>query len=235
MSDTTTPSAPTPEPTPGGTPPKPGSWLDADVDGRPVRAWILIGVAIAVVTLGVGTWWTYGLDRAAPMASQMSGQQADGSAMDDMAMSPEAPRVPPVFAYYDDQEIAFIHTEVSDAEIASVLEGMMGSPVPVVASLTEVPDTARGAVYVFTNGLVPQDTPAGPLGFQPDIFDSVPGDDGYTPLREIVPVRWVDETDARLVTSVADLETARDNGEVAFQAANVVVNAPLLTWPGGQR
>jgi hypothetical protein len=218
------------------------AWLDAEVDGRPVRAWIVTGLVIAVVTLGFGAWWTYGLDRGASMQDGVAAGEGD-MAGGDMAgdeggmgmMSPDAPRLPAVFAYHDGEEIAFVHPEVSDPDIADVLSGMMGSPVPVVEALADVPEQARGTLYVFTNGLVPSDTPTGPLGFQPDVFDSVPGDATYTPLREIVMVTWQDESDARLLTSTEEVEAAGADGLVTLEPSGVVVNAPVLTWPGGQR
>jgi anti-sigma regulatory factor (Ser/Thr protein kinase) len=46
---------------------------------------------------------------------------------------------------------------------------------------------------VFANGVKPENTPLGPLGFQPDVFDSAPGDPDYTPLRRIVEARWSDD------------------------------------------
>lgn len=237
MSDTTT--RPRHSPDAGPAPERTGPWWRTEVDGRPVGFWVTVGLAIAVVTLGFGAWWTFGLDRGSQMAGGMTGQPAaDGQMGGEAAMgamSPDAPRVPPVFGYYDGEPIAFIHTEVSDPAIAQALEGMMGSPVPTVASLAEVPEGARGVVYVFTNGIVPDDTPAGPLGFQPDVFDSAPGDDDYTPLREIVEVTWTDQAQARLLTAAADIRTAADDGTVTLERTGVVVNAPLLTWPGGQR
>lgn len=209
------------------------SWLRAEVDGQSVGSWIVIGVVIAVVTLAFGTWWTYGLGQGGQMAG-MSGEQTGGS-MGDMAMSPDAPRVPPVFGYHDGKPIAFVHTEVSHPTIAGILEDMMGSPVPVVASLADVPDKARGDVYVFTNGVVPDDAPAGPLGFQPDVFDRAPNEDGYTPLVEIVEVTWENQAQAQLLTAVDEIAAAEADGDLTMERTGVVVNAPLLTWPGGQR
>lgn len=203
------------------------SWLDAGVDGRPVRFWIVVALAIATATLGFGAWWTYGLDRG--------GQMGGMSQIDTGGMAADAPRVPPVFGYYDGEPIAFIHTEVSDPVIARSLEGMMASPVPVVAALAEAPDEALGTVYVFANGIVPEDTPAGPIGFQPDVFDSAPGDETYSPLREIVVVTWTDQRGARLLTSAGEVEAAEAEGSVALARTGVVVNAPFLTWPGGER
>ncbi len=225
------------------TAPEPASRWHAEVDGHPVTFWITVATAIAAVTLGFGVWWTYGLDQAGEMAAPTTEQPTSGAPMGDgdptgpsmSSMSPDAPRVPPVFGYYDGEPIAFIHTEVSDPTIAQTLEGMMASPVPVVESLATIPAPALGTVYVFTNGLVPDDTPAGPLGFQPDVFDSAPGDETYSPLREIVEATWNDQQQARLLTTAEQTETAAADGNLKLQQTGIVVNAPLLTWPTGQR
>ncbi|MDP8932539.1 MAG: hypothetical protein M3O70_29315 [Actinomycetota bacterium] len=242
------------------------SWLDAEVDGRSVRFWVVVGSLIALVTLGFGAFWTYGLERGPQtaagggMAQPQPGQQMGGGSgmaqpqpgqqpgsgggmapsqqgepMGGGQMAADVPRVPPVFGYYDDREVFFIHTEASDPAVAGMLQQMMGSPVPVVASLAQVPQPALGDLYVFANGFRPQATPAGPFGFQPDVFDSAPGHPGYTPLRRVVKVNWNDPGQARLLTSTADIGEAHWRGEITLEATQVVINAPLLTWPGGHR
>lgn len=45
-----------------------------------------------------------------------------------------------------------------------------------VPELAEVPDTVLGQVFVFTSGVEPEGA-TGPFGFQPDVSDSVPGDE----------------------------------------------------------
>lgn len=207
-----------------------------DEDSQPEttpRPWwrtrLFAGIALAAVIVGLGAWIVYGLG-ATP------GMTTDGMANGDMeAMAAEAPRVPPVFGYYGGEQVFFIHTEASDPEIAQTLEGMMGSPVPVVESLAAVPEDARSPVYVFTNGVAPTDTPAGPLGFQPDVFVTAPGDEDYTPLRELVLVTWAGDAEPRLLTSAEEVTEAEGAGEVSLEQPGVVVNIPLLTWPGGER
>jgi hypothetical protein len=177
---------------------------------------------------------TLSAPEGAPATAATGGDMGTGGGTAE-GMNADAPRVPPVFAYYDGEEVFFIHTEVSDEKIAQVLEGMMGSPVPVVPALAEVPDEALGTVYVFTNGVKPEDTPLGPLNFQPDVFDSAPGDPGYTPLRRIVEVTWSDDAQAEVLTSVDQIEQAESAGELTLKPTEVVVNTPFLTWPQGQR
>ncbi|MGH2544311.1 MAG: DUF7482 domain-containing protein [Ardenticatenaceae bacterium] len=35
--------------------------------------------------------------------------------------------------------------------------------------------------------------------------------------------------------SVAEVQEAATSGELAIEAAGIVVNMPVLTWPGGSR
>jgi hypothetical protein len=134
-------------------------------------------------------------------------------------------------AYAEGEEIRFIHTEVSDPDIAKILTDMMSSPVLVVPSLAQAPEEMLAKVYVFTNGVKGM----GPLGFQPDVFDNPPGAEGYSPLRTIVLVTWADEGKARELKSVAEVTAAESAGEVTLEQPGVVVNMPFITWPGGER
>jgi hypothetical protein len=153
----------------------------------------------------------------------------DMGGMDGMEV--DAPPVPAVKGYTEGEEMAFIHTEVSDPEVSKLLTDMMGSPVPVVPSLAEVPEDLLANVYVFTNGV----ESTGPMGFQPDVFDRPPNRDDYTPLRNLVLVTWEDEGAARELKSVEEVKEAESNGEITLEKPGVVVNIPFLTWPGGQR
>ncbi len=144
---------------------------------------------------------------------------------------PSKDLVPPVRGLYKGEELFFIHTEASDPEVANLLTMMMGPKVLLLPSLTQVPDSVLANVYVFTNGV----KGGGPFGFQPDVFDSVPGDSGYSPLRSIYLVAWEEGTTARELGSVEEIKAAESKGDVTIQRPDIVVNMPMLTWPGGQR
>ena len=182
-----------------------------------IASTLLIGLLITSAAWGQDTKSTM-----APMAP-MGGMAAR-----------DAPVVPPVTGYSEGQKILFLHTETSDAEIAKLLTDMMGSPVLVVPSLAQAPREMLALVYVFTNG-VKGDGPLGPLGFQPDVFDSPPGHSGYSPLRKLVLVTWHGDKTARTLRSAAEVREVLDNGEITVQEPGVVVNMPMLTWPGGKR
>lgn len=145
----------------------------------------------------------------------------------------DAPVVPPVRGYAAGEEILFLHTEASDSAIAKTLTDMMRSPVLVVPELARADDALLADVYVFTNGLQP--AAQGPLGYQPDVFDCPPGEPCYRPLRRVVLATWTDPGAARILRSGAEVTGAIDAGELMVERPGVVVNMPLIRWPGGER
>lgn len=139
--------------------------------------------------------------------------------------------IPPVRAYTEGTEIKFIHTEASDPKVAELLTEMMRSPVLVVPALAQASKEMLADVYVFKNGVRGD----GPFGFQPDVFDNPPGTDGYRPLRSVKIVTWKNEKAARELKSAAEIKAAERAAEITIESPGVVVNMPLLTWPGGRR
>ncbi len=164
-------------------------------------------------------------------APETTGMEGGMSGMGSMTVPDNVPRLPPVKAYYEGEEIFFVHPEASDKETADLLTDMMGSPVLVVPELAQVPDEALAKVYVFANGVRGD----GPLGFQPDVFDSAPRNENYSPLRRLYLVTWKDEGEAREIKALQSVIEARQSGEVEIERQDTVINEPFLTWPGGQR
>ena len=179
---------------------------------------VIVAAVVAVIMAGFVLAYT----ALTPAGSRlgMGGMSAAG-----------VPQLPAVRGFAEGREIYFVHSEASDPKIAKVLTEMMQSPVLVVPSLAETPPELLANVYVFANGVKGD----GPLGFQPDVFDEPPGTPGYRPLRALNQVRWNEESRARELKSAAEVEEARANGEIAIDRPGVVVNMPLLTWPGGRR
>ncbi|MBL8076846.1 MAG: hypothetical protein JNM55_02705 [Anaerolineales bacterium] len=152
------------------------------------------------------------------------------------ACAPKAPEMPKAElpagrAYAEGKEIYFVHTEASDAGVAEKLTGMMKSPVILVPSLANVPDESLANVYVFTNGI----EGSGPFGFQPDVFDKPAGTDGYTPLRRLNVITWVDPSKVRELKSAAEVLDAEKAGELTIEQPGVVINMPFVVWDGGKR
>ena len=154
---------------------------------------------------------------AAPMAGM--GQTTSG----DLA--------PLVTGFYNGGEVLFIHTEASDPDVANMLTDMMGPQVALVPELAQAPEPLLANVYVFTNGIQGM----GPFGFQPDVFDAVPGEEGYRPLRVVNLVAWQEGATPRELRSVEKIQAAEAAGEVSIARPGIVVNMPILSWPGGHR
>ncbi len=167
---------------------------------------------------------------AAAMGGETEATGMEGD-MGGMAVPDDVPRLPPVKAYYEGEEVFFVHPEASDKETADLLTDMMASPVLVVPDLEHIPDEALAKVYVFTNGIKGD----GPLGFQPDVFDSAPGDENYSPLRRLYLVTWKDESEAREIKTLQGIREAQESGEVEIEPQDTIINEPFLTWPDGQR
>ena len=139
--------------------------------------------------------------------------------------------VPPVDGFTEGERIRFIHTEASEPQVAALLTKMKGSPVIVVPGLAKVHKELLTNVYVFKNGVKGN----GPFEFQPDVFDNPPGTKGYSPLRTLNLLTWKNEAAARELRSADEVRKAIDGGELAVEQPGVVINMPLLTWPGGNR
>jgi len=184
---------------------------------------------IAILTAVAFTGYVIGF-YVQPAAAPGGGM---GKPMGGMAPA-DAPVVPPVTGYVDGKRILFLHTETSDPKIAKILTDMMGSPVLVVPSLGKAPEEMLARVYVYTNGVKPEG-PRGPLGLQPDVFESPPGHAGYTPLRKVYLLTWKDRTAARFQKSAEEVQEALRKGELSAEKSGVVVNMPFVTWPGGRR
>lgn len=183
---------------------------------------LLFIVLIVIAALG-GAFVVNGQEATPEPMSGMDMEMDTGYSVDDLA--------PLALAYYEGGDVYFIHPEASDEGVAQVLTEMMGPDVTYVPSLAEIPAELLGNVYVFTNGVAAM----GPLGFQPDVFDSVPGDEAYTPLRSISLVTWAEGVEARELKSVEDILAAEAAGELTIVQPGVVVNMPILVWPEGQR
>jgi hypothetical protein len=161
----------------------------------------------------------------------------DGSRAADGTMDGSTQQYAPlVGGLYEGGEVLFVHTETSDPDVTTMLTEMMGGPeVFLVPELADAPPSALATLYVFTNGLSDGLDGYGPFGFQRDIFDSVPGDEAYRPLRNVLLVAWNDGETPRELLSVADLKEAETNGEVMVSEPGIVVNFPVLLWPDGTR
>ncbi|HKU48365.1 MAG TPA: hypothetical protein VJP79_00320, partial [Nitrososphaera sp.] len=112
-----------------------------------------------------------------------------------MMMATEVPKltetslpvtIPLTKGFVDGAEVFYISTEASDKDLADHLTEFTGFRVAYAPSLTRTPQSALANIYAFSNGI----EGSGPLGFQPSVADSKPGDSQYSPLWRINMVEW---------------------------------------------
>lgn len=56
-----------------------------------------------------------------------------------------------------------------------------------------------------------------------------------TPLRAVTLATWKDGVRSRPLNSVEEIQAVARTGEVTLKQPGVVVNMPMLVWPGGTR
>lgn len=189
------------------------------------KFWLLLSF-MAILVVGFYQLTAQAQRQATPTPTRgMSGMMATPGAFSSVELAPL------VGGIYNGEDILFIHTEASDADVARTLTDMMGPTVLTVPSLAQIPEAVSGNVYVFNNGVIGD----GPMGFQPDVFDSIPGDEAYTPLRRLNFVTWEAERNPQQLNSIAEIESAENAGDITIQSTDIVINMPILVWPDGHR
>jgi len=66
--------------------------------------------------------------------------------------------------------------------------------------------------------------------FQIDVFDSIPGQMGYSQFRVPHLVTWNDNSTPTILISVDEILQAETNGELTIQKTDTVVNATMIVW-----
>jgi len=143
--------------------------------------------------------------------------------------------IPIIDAYFEGEKIWFLHTDVSNDEMAERLTKMVNYQSIYSEKLADLPTDKVGKFYVFTNGILQNNVKpwgGGPFAYQIDIFDSIPGDPDYVPVRNPSLVSWVGKTPPRILKSLDELLEAEENGEVIIEPTDVIVNVPIVKWPG---
>lgn len=206
---------------------------------------VAIGAAIAAgIGIGLAFYPFTAEEKAQGSISSMNNNnsmQSMGSIPDNKSMmnpgnmpfNPDAPMlIPLVDGYYNGNKVFFLHTEVSDEKMAGMMTRMINFPTLQVPGLVNSTggDNISG-VYVFTNG-VPGSGPygGGPFMFQNDVFDSVPGQEGYSNFNVPHLVTWNENATPRVLTSVKQILQAEANGELTIKKTGNIVNAPIVAW-----
>lgn len=145
--------------------------------------------------------------------------------------------LPVIDAYYEGDVVWFLHTDVSAEDMADRLTEMIDYPTNHTPALADAINLdAAAPIYVFTNGVDRSNAEpwgGGPFGYQIDVLDTVPDDEGYTSVRNPKMVKWNDDADPEILTSVDEIQCAKDDGRLQVMKTDVAVTAPVVSWPDG--
>lgn len=136
--------------------------------------------------------------------------------------------IPLIRGLYDGKDLFYITTEVSDSDMASAIAKSTNFPVTFAPALAKTPGDALANIYVFKNGV----QGVGQMGFQADVFDTIPGDPAYSPLWKVDFVEWKDPTKATILGSDNDIADAKSKGLVTITFTSIVKNCPIVQWGG---
>ena len=124
----------------------------------------------------------------------------------------------------DGRTIYYIVTDATPSGPA----GMMGVVyAPTSASL--IANSAAVDLFQFKNGI----TGSGPLGFQPGIAASAPGDVNYSPMWRISMIGWEDTNNASVLETMSDINAYQKAGLITVGLARPmdsdhIVNCPFI-------
>ncbi|MFN2435149.1 MAG: hypothetical protein ABR515_07215, partial [Nitrososphaeraceae archaeon] len=185
-----------------------------------------------VTTILIVTVATSPLTGAQHQALAQVEQQAPGSVLK-LSKASVPIDIPLLKGYESGNEIYFIGTDVSDKQTAEQLTEMTNFTVNVAPILSQTPETARGQIYLFTNG-VPGN---GPNGFQLPVLNANPANQSYSPLVQVNMVTWnntgADVSPGKELKSVQEIMSAQKGGQLTIQKTDIIVNHPAVKWEGG--
>jgi hypothetical protein len=132
--------------------------------------------------------------------------------------------------YVGGSEVFYISTEASDKDLADELTKITGARVAYTPALARTPPGALANIYAFKNGI----EGTGPLGFQPNVADSQPGDAKYSPLWRISIVEWNSGVTVRELKSESEILAAQADNELTVTTTQLIVNCPFVKWSNGE-
>jgi hypothetical protein len=122
--------------------------------------------------------------------------------------------------WVDGEEVTFIRTDASDEDFAGE-EGLVY--VPLMANALDEPDS-HSELYLFESGHADQ----------LPVMSASPADgESFSPAFRINYVISSGEMEGPL-TSAQEIQDAADEGSVEIDETEIIVNYPVITWPGGQ-
>ena len=125
----------------------------------------------------------------------------------------------------DGRTIYYIVTDATP-EMPANMMGVVSSPT--AAKL--IANSAAVDLFQFMNGI----KGSGPLGFQPGVAASAPGDENYSPMWRISVIGWKDTSSAKLLETRADIDSIHKAGLIDVELAGPmvggdhIVNCPFI-------
>ncbi|HSF50712.1 MAG TPA: hypothetical protein VLA74_08145 [Nitrososphaeraceae archaeon] len=163
------------------------------------------------------------------MSSQVVNSYAQSEKIQNLTETNIPKVLPLVRGFADGNEVFYITTEVSDKNLANYLSNLTNSRVVYTPALKYASAQSLANIYEFTNGI----KGSGPEGFQPNVADSQPGDNNYSPLWKVNLVTWNNGITPRELTSEADILNALEKKELTIKPTDIIVNCPFVQWKDG--
>ncbi len=124
----------------------------------------------------------------------------------------------------DGSTIYYIVTDATPSGPAGMM-GVVSAP----SSASLIANSAAVDLFQFKNGL----KGTGPLGFQPGIAASAPGDANYSPMWRVFMIGWDNPDEAQLLETIDDMNAYREAGLIDIGIARPmdsdhIVNCPFI-------
>ena len=124
----------------------------------------------------------------------------------------------------DGESIYYIVTDATPSGPAEMM-GVIDAP----TSASLIANSAAVDLFQFANGI----KGSGPMGFQPGIAASAPGDDTYSPMWRIFMINWEDPETAAVLETKADIDAFSSEGAISVGLARPmdsdhIVNCPFI-------
>ena len=124
----------------------------------------------------------------------------------------------------DGRTVYYIVTDATPSAPAEMM-GVIDSP----TSANLIASPAAVDLFQFSNGI----KGSGPLGFQPGIAASAPGDETYSPMWRIHLIEWNDPENAKILETKADIDEFLSEGLITVNLARPmnsdhIVNCPFI-------
>src|SRR3989337_1901011 len=158
-----------------------------------------------------------------------SAMEMKDSMMDKLTNTSVPVTIPLTKGYVKGSEVFYISTESSDKDLADSLTKLTGFRVAYTPALQKTPADALAQIYAFKHGI----EGSVPLGFQPNLAASQPGDVNYSPIWAVNIVEWNEGVLPRELKSQTEVLDAQKNNEITVTVSGLIVNCPFVQWNGG--